>query len=77
MLDKLKQVEAKNDILSSQKRCMRILTETELVGSKINVALKEQGETLVKSRVVTTNIKENLKRSDKDIRVIKDSWHTV
>ena len=54
---------------------MRILTETELVGSKINVALKEQGETLVKSRVVTTNIKENLKRSDKDIRVIKDSWH--
>lgn len=74
MLEKLKQIDIKNDIISSQKRCMRMLTETDLVGSKINVALKEQGETLVQSQVVTTNIQTCLKRSDKDIRVLK-AWY--
>ena len=55
MLEKIKQGDLKNDIISSQKRCMRFLTETELVASKTNVCLKEQGETLVKSRICTEN----------------------
>jgi len=71
MLEKIKQGDLKNDIISSQKRCMRFLTETELVASKTNVCLKEQGETLVKSRICTENIDQCLKSSDKDIRVLK------
>lgn len=63
----------KNDIINSQKRAMRILAESELVASKVNVSLKEQGETMVRSRQVTNNIGEQLKKTDKDIRIIK-SW---
>ena len=73
MFKKSKQEELKNDILDSQKRAMRVLAESELVASKVNVALKEQGETIVRVRQVTNNISENLKKTDKDIRVIK-SW---
>lgn len=67
------QHELKNDIINSQKRAMRILAESELVASKVNVSLKEQGETMVRSRQVTNQIGESLKKTDKDIRIIK-SW---
>lgn len=67
------QNEIKSDIINSQKRAMRILAESELVASKVNVSLKEQGETIVRSRQVTNKIGEDLKKTDKDIRIIK-SW---
>lgn len=66
-------VGVQKEIVDSQKRTLSVLSETELVGANIAIALKEQGETLARTKQFTHNIGMNLKRSDRDIRAIK-SW---
>lgn len=61
------------DLVDSQNRTLHVLSESELVAANIGIALKEQGETLARTKQLTHHIGMNLQRSDRDIRAIK-SW---
>ena len=61
------------EIVDSQNRTLHVLSESELVAANIGIALKEQGETLAKTKQLTHHIGMSLQRSDRDIRAIK-SW---
>ena len=54
-------------MMDSQRRALSILSETELVGANIAISLKEQGETLARTKHLTHHIGVNLKRSDRDM----------
>ena len=55
------------EMMDSQRRALSILSETELVGANIAISLKEQGETLARTKHLTHHIGVNLKRSDRDM----------
>ena len=62
-----------SDIIDSQKRVISCLLESELVAANTGIALKQQGETLAKTKQLTHKISLSLHKSDRDIRAIK-SW---
>lgn len=69
-----KQVTAiQTEIIDSQKRTISTLLESELVAANTGIALKQQGETLAKTKQLTHRISLSLHKSDRDIRAIK-SW---
>ena len=69
-----KQVQSiQSDIIDSQKRVISTLLESELVAANTGIALKQQGETLAKTKQLTHKISLSLHKSDRDIRAIK-SW---
>lgn len=76
---KIKQVDpnyvtsVQKEIVESQNRTLHVLSESELVAANIGISLKEQGETLARTKQLTHHIGMNLQRSDRDIRAIK-SW---
>ena len=61
------------EIIDSQKRTISTLLESELVAANTGIALKQQGETLAKTKQLTHRISLSLHKSDRDIRAIK-SW---